>query len=173
MLTPADVDACVALRRFMLTDSPWSFAADPANDRGSDPAQVASSLANPDMAFAGSYDDDGRLVSIALLMRETNPKRRHIAWIVSVFTHPEARGQGRSRAVLSLLIEEARSRPGVAGVCLSVSDRSPAAIALYESLGFVAWGVEPDAQRIGNESSAEIHMRLSFEPAESPREEPG
>lgn len=162
LLTPDDTDACVELRRYMLRESPWSFAADPETDRGSDPAQVARSLANPDYAFAGSFDDSGRLVSIALLMRETNPKRRHIAWIVSVYTHPDARRQGRSKAVLRMLIENARSRPGVAAVYLSVGDRSPGAQRLYESLGFVAWGVEPDAQRIGDESSSEVHMRLKL-----------
>lgn len=162
LLTPDDTAACVELRKHMLRDSPWSFAADPERDRGSDPVRVAQGLADPEVAYAGSFDDSGRLVSIALLMRETNPKRRHIAWIVSVYTHPDARRQGRSGAVLRLLIENARSRPGLAALCLSVSDRSASARRLYASLGFVAWGVEPDAQRIGGESSSEIHMRLEL-----------
>lgn len=162
LLTPDDTDACVQLRRHMLRDSPWSFAADPGADRGSDPVHVAAGLADPEFAYAGSFHADGRLVSVALLKRETNPKRRHIAWIVSVYTHPDARRQGRSRAVLEMLIENARNRPGVAAVYLSVGDRSPAAQRLYEALGFVAWGVEPDAYRIGDESSSEIHMRLEL-----------
>ncbi len=162
LLTPADTDACVSLRRFMLRESPWSFASDTETDRGSDPANVAKTLADPNFAYAGSFTDAGQLVSLALLMRATNPKRRHLAWIVSVYTHPDARRQGRMRAVIELLIKNARGRPGLAALGLSVGDRSSGAQALYESLGFVAWGVEADAMRIGNESSNEIHMRLTL-----------
>lgn len=162
LLTPDDTDACVGLRRYMLRESPWAFAAEPGTDRGSDPEVTRRSLADPDFAFAGSVDEGGRLVAMALLMREKSAKRRHIAWIVSVYTHPDARRQGRNRAVLELLIQNARQRDGLAAVCLSVSDRSVAARRLYESLGFVTWGVEPDAQRIGGESSDEIHMRLTL-----------
>lgn len=168
LLTPADTDQFVELRRFMLRESPWAFAAAPDADRGSDPAQVLAAMQSPDFAHAGAIDGD-RLVSVAVLHREATPKRRHIAWIVSVYTHPDARGRGHSRAVLELLLDAARRWDGLATVQLSASDRSPAAIALYQSLGFTTWGVEPDAQRLGDQSSAEVHMRLALAPG-TPRD---
>ncbi len=161
LLTPADAPLYVALRREMLVDAPWAFTAVPEDDRGSDLAGVAASLASPGYAIAGVVDSQ-RLVSTAVLIREKNPKRAHIAWVVSVYTHPAARRRSLARQVLTLLIATARTWPGVAGLLLSVSEKSTAARLLYESLGFVAWGREPDALRIGGESFAEIHMRLSL-----------
>jgi hypothetical protein len=168
LLSPADAPAYVALRRQMLVDTPWAFASSPDNDRGSDAAGVAASMAGPGYAIGGAFDEPcgalgaGGLASVAVLMRETNPKRAHLAWIVSVYTHPAARRHGLSRRVLTRLIELARTWPGVAALALSVSENAPEAQALYRSLGFAAWGCEPDALRVGHQSYAEIHMRLSL-----------
>jgi hypothetical protein len=45
-------------------------------------------------------------------------------------------------------------------VHLSVSERAEVASALYESLGFVTWGVEPAALRFDGANVAERHMQL-------------
>ena len=161
LLTPDDAPAYVVLRRQMLLDSPWAFTATPDNDRGSDLASVSKSLAGPDYAIAGAFGDS-RLLSVAVSFREANPKRAHLAWIVSVYTHPAARRRGLSRCVLALLLDQIRTWPDIASVLLQVSERAVEARALYESLGFVAWGIEPDAIRVGDGSYAETHMRLSL-----------
>jgi predicted GNAT family acetyltransferase len=97
--------------------------------------------------------------------REKNPKRAHLAWIVSVCTHPASRRQGLCRGVLTLLMNTIQTWPDIAAVLLSVSERATEARRLYESLGFAAWGTEPDAIRIGDQSFAETHMRLTLERA--------
>jgi RimJ/RimL family protein N-acetyltransferase len=79
-----------------------------------------------------------------------------------VYTRPDVRGRGLCRSVLKLLIEHARAWPGIERVQLSVSERAPAARALYESLGLESWGREPDALRIDGQSAAEIHMSLAL-----------
>ncbi len=163
LLTPADAPAYVALRRQMLQDAPWAFTAAPEDDRGSDVELVAASLAGPGYAIVGAFDDAQRaLQSVAVLIREKSPKRAHLAWIVSVFTHPRARRRGLARNVMLRTIETARSWPGLAGVLLSVSENAAEAHTLYRSLGFVSWGVEPDAIRVAEHSFAEIHMRLEI-----------
>jgi hypothetical protein len=90
LLTPEDAPAYVALRRQMLLDAPWAFASTPENDRGSDVAKVAASLGGPGYAIAGAFGGAG-LASVAVAFREKNPKRAHLAWIVSVYTHPASR----------------------------------------------------------------------------------
>ena len=157
-LAVEDAAAYVALRRTMLLDTPWAFSASPESDRGSSVESVVQSLARPGFAIVGAFEPDG-LAAVAGLNREDKPKRAHIAWIWGVYTAPRKRRHGLSRGVLSAVIEVARTWPGVACVQLSVSERSPEARALYESLGFEAWGVEPDAIRIDARSYAETHMR--------------
>ena len=160
-LKPADAEAYVALRRAMLLDTPWAFSASPEGDRGSDVERVLESLARPGFAIVGAFESGG-LVSAAGLNREDKPKRAHIAWIWGVYTAPSHRRRGLSRAVLSEVIDVARSIPGVACLQLSVSERSPQARALYESLGFEAWGTEPDAIRVDGRAYVETHMRRAL-----------
>lgn len=163
LLQSADADAYVALRRTMLLDTPWAFSASPGHDRGSVVEQLAESLARPGFAIVGAFEPDG-LAAVAGLHREDRPKRAHIAWIWGVYTAKQHRGRGLSRAVMTAALEIARTWEGVACVQLSVSEHSPAAQALYESLGFRAWGVEPDAIRVDGRSFAETHMRRELRP---------
>lgn len=159
LLTPADATAYAELRRLMLTESPWAFGSSPETDHASDPGRVAERLASANHVAAGAFDD-GALVALARLVREERPKRAHIAGIFSVYTHPTARRRGLCRGVCLLLLDTARTWPGVTAVHLSVSGRASGARALYESMGFATWGTEPDALRVGGESFAEHHMRL-------------
>jgi RimJ/RimL family protein N-acetyltransferase len=157
-LTAEDAAAYVALRRAMLLDTPWAFSASPESDRGSVVERVLESLANPGFALIGAFEPDG-IASVAGLHREDKPKRAHIVWIWGVYTAQQHRRRGLSRGVLKHAIDLARSWPGAACVQLSVSERSPEARALYESLGFANWGTEPDAIRVDGRSFAETHMR--------------
>lgn len=162
LLTPADAAAYAALRAEMLADAPWAFSSSPGHDRGSDAERVAESLRREGFAIAGGFEG-GLLRSVAGLHREERPKRRHIAWLVGVFTSPACRGRGLGRATVGLALETARAWAGVSAVLLGVSEGSPGARRLYESLGFVAWGYEPDAIRVEGRSYAETHMRLALE----------
>lgn len=143
----------------MLDDSPWAFASSPQDDRALDPAQLRSSLANPDFALCAGFRDS-TLIASAGILRQEKIKFRHLAMLFGVYVTPSARGCGAGAGVVNAAIETARSWPGVDWVQLGVSERSNEARRLYERLGFFAWGVEPDATRIGTSGYAEIHMRL-------------
>lgn len=161
-LGPEDAPAYVAIRREMLADSPWSFLASPEQDRGCDVDKVRISLARTDAAIV-AVRDAGALVAVAGVSREEALKRRHIATVWGVYVRPAARGRGFGRAVVSGAIEAASGWEGIASVHLAVSANAPKARKLYESLGFVEWGYEPDAVRIGGCSYAEHHMHLTRE----------
>ncbi len=161
LLLPADAPAYVVLRRAMLLDAPSAFSSEPGHDRGSDPAGVATSLSGEGFAIVGGFSGN-RLVAAAGLNREASSKRCHIVWIWGVYVAPEVRGQGFGRAVMQTAIAHARTWPGVAALQLGVNERSLAARRLYDALGFVPWGVEPDAIRVDGVSTAETHMRLSW-----------
>jgi GNAT superfamily N-acetyltransferase len=159
LLTTAEAPQYVALRRLMLVDAPWAFGSSPENDRAGDPARVAAAMTRPDYAIAGGFVDDA-LKSVAVVLRDDAPKRCHVASLVSVFTHPDARGRGLARRVVQLAIATAARWEGVAKVQLAVSSNAPVAKALYETLGFVAWGHEPDCLRVDGASYDETHMEL-------------
>lgn len=133
----------------------------------------------------GAHDEKpSKLLAVAAVLREAPIKRRHIAKIWGVYVTPSARGRGLAKRVVQGAIEAARSwgdanagggqvgTRGVGGmggavvrveqVQLSVSETAPVARAVYESLGFVTWGIEPDALRVGDEGrgAAERHMVL-------------
>ncbi len=160
-LTGDDVAAYITLRAEMLLDAPWAFLASPGQDRGSDPQGMQASLARSDFAVVGAFDGD-HLVGAAGVVRESAIKRRHIATIWGVYVTPAARGMSIGRGVVAGAIAVARAWDGIHGLRLSVSERSVEARRVYESLGFIAWGTEPDAVRIDGEPHAEIHMALSL-----------
>jgi RimJ/RimL family protein N-acetyltransferase len=166
-LTPADADAYVALRAEALADAPFAFLGSPGDDIPSDPETMRAQLARPETwaIFAAAESPSAPLLAVAGVMRSRRLKTRHRADVWGVYTTPRARGRGLARAVVGACIEHARAWPGVDILSLCVSTRTPGAQRVYESLGFRAWGVQPDYVRIGGESAAEVHMQLALVPA--------
>ncbi len=183
-LTTGDTDTFIALRKEALADTPWAFCASPEDDRTAD--QIRASLADPESAaIIGAFDtaephaesdsksnaapttksDAGRLVAVAGLHRLPRAKEHHRAMIWGVYVTPKSRGKGLGRAVVSGAIAAAREWLGITSINLSCSENSPDARALYESLGFKSWGIEPDALRIDHHPYAEVHMTLAVEGA--------
>lgn len=156
-LTPVDVPAYIALRREMLRDSPWAFAASESSDAGLDAAGVARNLETESYAIIGGFEGE-RLVGAAGLRRAHHPKLAHRADIWGVYVTPSARGKGCATAIIASALDVARSWPGVDSVRLSASVRSRGAIRVYERAGFKAWGLEPGYMLLNGEHVDEVHM---------------
>jgi ribosomal protein S18 acetylase RimI-like enzyme len=153
-----------ALRREALSAEPTAFGSSPDDCRFRGLAAVEAHLAEPDRAVFAIADPDQpeRLVAMAGIVRETRRKQQHRSSIWGVYVSPSHRGRGFGRAVVEACVHHARAWPGVDSVSLSVSAEGTAAKALYESLGFVTWGTEPDALRIDGLAIAQHHMLLKF-----------
>lgn len=167
-LTPDDAAAYVALRRAMLLDTPRAFAADPETDRGSDEAGVRTSLAGPGYAIIGAFQES-RLIGAAGVIRQSGRKLMHRASIWGVWVEPDQRGRGLGEAVVRAAIETARHWPGLRVICLSANAEQPAAIRLYERVGFKAWGVEPSMLIVDGVEYDEVHMQLRVDGEKSAR----
>jgi ribosomal protein S18 acetylase RimI-like enzyme len=99
---------------------------------------------------------------MAGIIRETRKKQQHRSSIWGVYVSESHRGRGFGRAVVEACVHHAWTWPGIESVALSVSADRTAAKALYESLGFVTWGTEPDSLRVNGSEVAEHHMLLKL-----------
>jgi RimJ/RimL family protein N-acetyltransferase len=158
-LAPADAARYVRLRRRMLVDTPAAFSASPEDDVVSDEGFVARALAEPENAIFAVADGD-ELVASTGVRHQTKAKFLHRADIWGVFVDPSHRGKGHARAMLTAAIDLARTWPGVEWLDIGVSAATPGAQALYESLGFVAWGRSPEATLVDGHRIDEIFLAL-------------
>jgi ribosomal protein S18 acetylase RimI-like enzyme len=155
-LGPADAERYVPLRRQALEQEPFSFASSPEDDRAASVDLVRDTLAKPDQAILGAFDT--ALVGVVGIFRDHHRKAAHKAHIWGVYVAPSHRGLGLGRSLVEEAVRFAGTLGGVTHVHLTVSERTPAAMDLYHSLGFTTWGVEPDALRVNGVLVPDHHM---------------
>ncbi|OAS22256.1 GNAT family N-acetyltransferase [Methylobacterium platani] len=112
---------------------------------------------------------DGALVGAVTLALNEGAKLRHKGDVVAVYIRPAARGLGLGAALLGRLVAEAR--PRVEALRLTVEAGNGAALRLYDSLGFRAYGRERRALKIGERYHDEVLMELVLAD-DSPHPEP-
>ena len=79
-----------------------------------------------------------------------------------MWVEPEYRGKHLARDLLSEVIEQFRKLGSVRTVQLGVTEGNEEALALYQSAGFIEWGIEPDAIVVDGEAYRQIHMALAL-----------
>ena len=116
-------------------------------------------LGSADNFVLGACDGE-QLIGIGGFFRETAPKRQHIGSVWGVYVTPSFRGRGIGRSLLTSMVERARVLADLEHILLSVTSENAAALALYRSLGFEAWGTEPAALKYEGVDYDETHMLL-------------
>ncbi|RDK12309.1 GNAT family N-acetyltransferase [Cupriavidus lacunae] len=145
LLTPADAVAFQALRLEGLAEAPEAFAASLEEEQDLSPEAVAGRLgATEDKAVFGAFEGTA-LAGVVGVMREEKRKHRHKAFIWGMYVAPGWRDCKLGRALMDCAMAQAAAMPGVRQVTLCVNAGSAGAVRLYESLGFVRTGLEPDA----------------------------
>jgi ribosomal protein S18 acetylase RimI-like enzyme len=102
------------------------------------------------------------LVGLAGFVRHDFLKGRHKGTIWGVYVVPDYRGRGISRAVMEKVIERCQGIDGLEEVNLAVASSNEPARALYQSLGFETYGVEPRALKVDGKYFDEELMVLRF-----------
>lgn len=115
----------------------------------------------------GAFLDDALVGTVALEFA-AKPKTRHKAHLIAMFVAPAARGAGVGRALMQAAMRAAAQRPGMRLVTLTVTEGNAAAIALYESMGFSIFGVEPMAIATPQGFKAKVHMWMELPSAPAP-----
>jgi hypothetical protein len=96
---------------------------------------------------------DGRIVGSAQLVRppRNNEAQAFAATLMHSFIAPFARGHGLAR-LLTHRVEEGARALGYHVLNLDVRETQDAAIAMYESLGYIRWAVHPAYARVGGKT---------------------
>ncbi len=157
-LTTDDATAFMAVRGAALAHEPFAFSASPEDDLASSSEFVRAAFERRGQATFGAFDP--HLIGIVGVRRDRQVKGAHRAHVWGMYVVPERRREGVGRGLLEAAVRFARSLSGVSRVNLSVSTTATAALALYERMGFVAWGTEPAAMEVGGRQVAEHHMTL-------------
>lgn len=151
VLNEADAPAFREVRLRSLREHPEAFGASYEEESELPLERFAERLrADPGTSIAFGAFDGQSLVGTVRLGLETRRKTRHKATLLSVYVAPEARGQGVARALLEAALHQAREL-GVEDVVLGVTVGNTAARALYASLGFEGYGIEPRYIKLGDE----------------------
>ena len=98
----------------------------------------------------GGFDGDESLVACATFVMPWSDqvKQRHKGQLVAMYVRPRMRGSGLADALVERVLQHAWARVEIVQLYVEAGNR--AACRLYERHGFVVYGTERRALRIGN-----------------------
>ncbi|MDB5851417.1 MAG: family N-acetyltransferase [Rhodoferax sp.] len=157
-LRPEHAAAYRALMLQAYADHPEAFSSSPA-ERQALPlswwqARVAED--GPDAVFGALRGT--ALVGVAGVSFELREKTRHKATLFGMSVGVDVAGQGVGWRLVEAVLDHARAQPGARLVQLTVTEGNAAAEALYRRCGFVPFGVEPLATRVGDVFFNKVHL---------------
>lgn len=103
-----------------------------------------------------------RLVGTVALEYSTKPKTRHAALVLGMYVQPMHRGRRVGLQLMQAAITAAGSRPEIVTLTLTLTEGNHSALRLYESVGFVVWGTQPQAIRTDSGLKGKVHMSLAL-----------
>ena len=121
---------------------------------------LSAHIENDNGFSLGAFDGDGHLVGMVDFRRESSLRLDHIGFIGKLYVAPSARGEDLGRTLIYQTLGEARKLGGIKQVKLQLEAGNSRARVLYESFGFEAWGLEPDAVRVDGVYYDDLHMIL-------------
>jgi GNAT superfamily N-acetyltransferase len=164
-LVAADAPAYRALRLRGLAEHPDAFTSD-SDEEASKPLawterRIGPHADAPHDVVLGAFAD-GVLVGVVGMDVDMRRKLRHRGHVFGMYVAPPSRGRGVAARLLDALIARARSVPGLEQLTLTVTAGNGVQ-SLYRRSGFVAWGTQPAAIRVGGAVFDKVHMTLRLD----------
>jgi RimJ/RimL family protein N-acetyltransferase len=106
--------------------------------------------------------DGGALVGTVALEYSAKPKTWHSACVLGMYVRSSHRGRGVALSLMNAAVAAAASRPEIRVLTLTLTEGNEAALRLYRSVGFTAWGIEPLAVRTASGLTGKVHMSLAL-----------
>ena len=165
-LTEADAEMFRVLRLRALREHPEAFGASYDEALATPIESMAARLRHdktwPHNFVLGAFTDAGVLIGMIGFVRQPGEKVRHKGAIWGMYVARESAGCGAGRALMERAIVMARQQPGLEQIALAVVSTNDAARRLYQSVGFVVYGVEPRALKVDGEYIDEDLMVLRW-----------
>ena len=166
ILTPSDAAAYRDLRLRALREWPPAFGTPVEEEEQLSLDDFSERLVETkDRCLIGVFEDQVLVGSIRLSRYDTG-NEFHRAYLAGLYVMPERRKLGYGRALVTQAIVRASRDDVLRRLNLTVVFGQKSAIALYESLGFVSYGIEKEAFQARGLFFDEILMTLDL------REEP-
>ena len=102
--------------------------------------------------------EGGTLAGIVGLAFEPREKARHKATLFGMYGAADFRQHGVGFELVQAALAEAHNHPELKLVQLTVTAGNDAAFTLYQRCGFIQFGLEPLAVRVGEDYFDKIHM---------------
>ena len=114
-------------------------------------------LDNPLDRLLGAFEGQ-TLAGIVGLAFEPREKARHKVTLFGMYVTGAYQQQGLGRQLVEAALAEARRHPRLKLIQLTVTAGNAAAFALYQRCGFIQYGLEPLAVRVGEAYFDKLHL---------------
>ena len=160
MIRPLDADDAQAYRALMLEaydTYPQAFTSSVAERAAMPLSWWEKRLDSPLDRLLGAFEGD-QLAGIVGLAFEPREKARHKVTLFGMYVTQAYQQRGLGRQLVEAAMVEARRHPRLKLIQLTVTAGNEAALALYQRCGFIQYGLEPLAVRVGDEYFDKIHL---------------
>ncbi|WP_410501832.1 N-acetyltransferase [Exiguobacterium acetylicum] len=160
-LTAKDATLYKALRLEALRNHPEAFGSDYEAEKDRPIEQYAKRFESEQASTFGVLHE-GELVGIVTVVCLEPVKMKHRANLFAMYVTPRIRKQQVGRRLVQEALRILEKQPLIEQVHLSVVRTNEAAKALYQSLGFQSYAIEPRALKIGDTYHDEELMWYRF-----------
>ncbi len=160
MIRSLDADDAQAYRALMLEaydTYPQAFTSSVAERAAMPLSWWEKRLDSPLDRLLGAFEGD-QLAGIVGLAFEPREKARHKVTLFGMYVTQAYQQRGLGRQLVEAALAEARRHPRLKLIQLTVTAGNEAALALYQRCGFIQYGLEPLAVRVGDEYFDKIHL---------------
>jgi len=160
MIRPLDADDAQAYRALMLEAYgayPQAFTSSVAERAAMPLNWWEKRLDSPLDRLLGAFEGD-QLAGIVGLAFEPREKARHKVTLFGMYVTQAYQQRGLGRELVEAALAEARGQKRLKLIQLTVTAGNEAALALYQRCGFIQYGLEPLAVRVGDEYFDKIHL---------------